>query len=189
MHHCNPRWIDRVSYANPVFNCSYLFCRLFKSVGVNPVAVLGHSSGEMVAAFCLGIATMETLARVVHARARGQQDSMPEGAMAAFGAGEDQAREMMKKLKIEDVDVAAVNSDDNVTLSGPVPSMDILEKVAKKNGVFYVKLPVNRAYHSRYTGDRSHSHSDPLFIWIPLYYSVDDHVALCSLMHHILFAL
>lgn len=45
---------------------------LYRALGVEPCAVLGHSSGEMVAAWCVGVATLDDLCRVAYARAKGQ---------------------------------------------------------------------------------------------------------------------
>lgn len=87
----------------------------------------------MVAAWCVGVADLEQLCKVVHARANGQHLKMPEGgaapltsvlcllislAMAAFGVSEEDANRCLESLKIEDIDIAAINTDDNVTLSG-----------------------------------------------------------------------
>eukprot|EP01128_Nolandella_sp_AFSM9_P010365 TRINITY_DN7144_c0_g1_i1.p1 TRINITY_DN7144_c0_g1~~TRINITY_DN7144_c0_g1_i1.p1 ORF type:complete len:3457 (+),score=854.03 TRINITY_DN7144_c0_g1_i1:70-10371(+) len=123
----------------------------YRSVGINPVGVLGHSSGEMVAAWAVGVVEMEELCRVVFARASGQQEKMPEGGMAALGLPEDVTRAQFKKMGITDVDIAAVNTDTNVTISGPVPSIEKIVKFSKEAGIFCVVLPIPRAYHSRYT--------------------------------------
>lgn len=45
---------------------------LYKSFGVEPSAVLGHSSGEMVAGWAVGVADMDALCKVAYARAKGQ---------------------------------------------------------------------------------------------------------------------
>jgi acyl transferase domain-containing protein len=45
---------------------------LYRSFGIEPSAVIGHSSGEMVAGWAVGIASTDSLCRVVSARAKGQ---------------------------------------------------------------------------------------------------------------------
>ena len=62
---------------------------LLKSFGVEPSAVLGHSSGEMVAAWSIGVADLEALCKVTYARASGQQNAMPE----------EVHREMLRQLR------------------------------------------------------------------------------------------
>lgn len=70
--------------------------------------------------------------------------------MAAVGVSEASMLAALKELSIDDVDIAAVNSDSNITLSGPPASVKAVGVWAKAQKVLFMLLPIPRAYHSRY---------------------------------------
>lgn len=76
---------------------------------------------------------------------------MPLGAMAALGLGEEGARALMADLGVTDVDIAASNTLDNVTIAGPPESVQKIGVAASQKKLMFVALPIPRAYHSRYT--------------------------------------
>ena len=125
--------------------------RLLESMGVSPSAVCGHSSGEMVAAYCAGVTDLDSLARITHARASGQDQDMEEGAMASVGCSSKVALELMTEANATSLDIACFNSANNVTLAGPVQAMKRVGLLCKERSIMFVLLPVRRAFHSRYT--------------------------------------
>lgn len=117
--------------------------------GIQPDFVLGHSSGEVAAAYASGAVTAE--AAMATATFRGSShvslSEQKKGAMAAVGLG----REDVLPFLEPGVDIACENSQMSVTLSGDADGIDkVIEKLkADRPGVFARLLRVEKAYHSR----------------------------------------
>jgi acyl transferase domain-containing protein len=114
--------------------------------------VVGHSSGEISAAYAAGIYDLE--AAVALAYRRGQMTSLLKakfpslkGAMIAIGASRDDVQPMLKTLSGY-ATVACVNSPSSVTVSGDVPAIDDLEQILQDKQVFNRRLKIDVAYHS-----------------------------------------
>ena len=93
--------------------------RSLEALGLTPQATLGHSVGEIAAAWCAGALSLEQAIDVVIARSRHQEAVRGSGGMAALMLGEREARRFLKTAAAPDVDVAAINSWRSVTVSGP----------------------------------------------------------------------
>ncbi|KAK3297911.1 PKS01 highly reducing polyketide synthase [Chaetomium fimeti] len=122
--------------------------------GLKPAAVVGHSSGEMAAAYCAGALTREEAWRVAYYRgvaaARlGEMEGVVEGAMMAVGAGPAEVGGWIREGGFAGkVWVACENAPASVTVSGDADAVERLEEVLKKRGVFARRLRVDVAYHS-----------------------------------------
>ncbi|MFI6044690.1 type I polyketide synthase [Nocardia sp. NPDC051321] len=122
---------------------------LWRSLGVEPDAIVGHSTGEVAAQYLAGVLTFEDAIKVNYHRSNLQQRTTGTGRMLAVGmtpATLDQAVSDAGPL----VSVAAVNSQSAVTLSGDAA---ILEDMANQLRVFEVYhrfLNVKVPYHSHY---------------------------------------
>lgn len=118
--------------------------------GVRPVSVLGHSSGEIAAAYAAGLLTAKQAILVAYFRgyAVGQLRAM--GCMMAAGVSVQAAKDLIKEKNLENqVCVACVNAPENVTLSGSVEGIDILMETLQATSKFVRKLETGkRAYHS-----------------------------------------
>ncbi|KAL9949385.1 hypothetical protein ACHAP6_005204 [Verticillium nonalfalfae] len=134
---------------------------LWRSWGVSPVAVVGHSSGEIGAAYCAGIMPLRDC--VIAAYYRGlylgsgasekqiETESAPElkGSMCAVGLGEDAAKDVLKAYPGR-LALAAVNSPSSCTLSGDEDAILEVVESCKANGTFCRQLRVDMAYHSHH---------------------------------------
>lgn len=116
---------------------------------MTPSAVVGHSSGEIAAAYAAGALNLEEA--IIAAYYRGYVLKKPQrvGGMAAIGMGKEEVRTYL----VPGVRIACENSTSSVTLSG---DLDILENIMSKikeqmPNVFVRKLQVELAYHSRKT--------------------------------------
>ncbi|KAH6851192.1 PKS01 highly reducing polyketide synthase [Chaetomium sp. MPI-CAGE-AT-0009] len=122
--------------------------------GLRPAAVVGHSSGEMAAAYCAGALTREEAWRVAYYRgvaaARlGEMEGAPKGAMMAVGAGPEEVGGWIREGGFAGkVWVACENAPASVTVSGDADAVERLEEVLKERGVFARRLRVDVAYHS-----------------------------------------
>ncbi|MEU7756889.1 type I polyketide synthase [Micromonospora sp. NPDC049171] len=141
--------LDRVDVVQPVsFAVMVSLAELWRSYGVEPAAVVGHSQGEIAAACVAGALSLEDAARVVALRSRliGQVLAGAGGmASVALPAPEVQARLAGYGGR---VDVAAVNGPASVVVSGPPEDLDQLVADWESEGVRARRIPVDYASHS-----------------------------------------
>ncbi|WP_307841863.1 polyketide synthase [Streptomyces syringium] len=120
---------------------------MLEACGVRPAAVLGHSSGEIPAAYACGALDLAQAARVVDARSRAQAVTAGTGRMAAVGLSENQAREAIAPYG-GCLEVAAVNSGRDVTVAGRADALRAMGHMLAERGVFYRELAVDHGFHS-----------------------------------------
>ncbi|KAL1872727.1 Type I Iterative PKS [Diaporthe australafricana] len=124
---------------------------LLESWGIRPVAVVGHSSGEIAAAYCQGSISREDAWKVAYFRGVVSSKLKSfgiDGSMMAVGASPEVAGEIIKKLAPGKVHLACVNSPASVTLSGDSDAIDVVYDGLRERGIFVRKLQVDVAYHS-----------------------------------------
>lgn len=125
---------------------------LLKAWGIVPAAVVGHSSGEIVAAYAAGILSFENT--IICAYYRGLymshgKDSCLRGAMMAVGMSEDDCLVILERFKGR-IALAAVNSQNSLTLSGDEDSIMEIKEDLDRQGVFNRRLRVEQAFHSHH---------------------------------------
>ncbi|RYP60584.1 hypothetical protein DL770_009960 [Monosporascus sp. CRB-9-2] len=127
---------------------------ILRAAGISFAAVVGHSSGEIGAAYASGLvsardAILIAYFRGVHAKlASSPTQHRPRGAMIAVGTSMDGAQALCDDRFAGRMQVAAVNSSSSVTLSGDEDAIDEAEQILKAQGTFARKLKVDKAYHS-----------------------------------------
>ncbi|KAL9030209.1 MAG: hypothetical protein Q9196_001643 [Gyalolechia fulgens] len=127
---------------------------LLRSWRVFPAAVLGHSSGEIAAAFTAGLVSFEAAVAIAYFRGVAAKkilaaDSDVQGAMLAIGTSAEEAQQLFEGSPGY-IAVAAINSPKNVTVSGDVAAIQHVHERAEKQGLFVRRLKVGVAYHSRH---------------------------------------
>ncbi|HVE17248.1 MAG TPA: acyltransferase domain-containing protein, partial [Chthoniobacterales bacterium] len=120
--------------------------RLWEAQGIRPVAVVGHSVGEVTAAYVAGVYTLEEAVRVSYHRSHLQQSMAGQGSMLAVGLPEAEAEALISDFP--GVSIAAINSFSAVTLSGDTGPLRQLAADLEARGVFNKFLRVEVAYHS-----------------------------------------
>jgi len=115
------------------------------ALGVVPVVVVGHSSGEIAAAYASGYVSMEEAIIIAYYRGYVTKQSL-NGAMAAVGLG---AQDLSKYLS-EEVALACENSPNSSTISGDSAKVREVSDTIKQKlpDVFVRVLKVEIAYHS-----------------------------------------
>ncbi|KAM0330219.1 hypothetical protein ACHAQA_004394 [Verticillium albo-atrum] len=126
---------------------------LLKSWGVRPSAVIGHSSGEIAAAYAAGSISLPDAVSAAYNRGQAvlqlkAQHGHLKGAMLAAGCSKQTALSMIKELQAGLCGIACENSPSSVTISGDAPAIDELAARLEEDGIFNRKLMVDVAYHS-----------------------------------------
>jgi acyl transferase domain-containing protein/acyl-CoA synthetase (AMP-forming)/AMP-acid ligase II/acyl carrier protein len=139
--------IDETRYAQPaLFALEYALAEMWRSWGIEPQAVLGHSLGEYVAACVAGVFSLEDGLRLVAARGRLMQELQP-GSMAAVRADEQRVAAALRPWSGK-VSLAAVNGPDQVVISGETPAVEALRAHLGTLGIRTYGLEVSHAFHS-----------------------------------------
>ena len=126
---------------------------LLESWNISPSVVIGHSSGEIAAAYCLGSLSKEDALKIAYYRDLLLSDvsrvsSQPSGAMMAVEASELQVQGWIDRLNGGQVVVACVNSPSSVTISGDISAIEEIQDILTREGVLARRLAVEAAYHS-----------------------------------------
>ena len=127
---------------------------LLKQWGIEPVATVGHSSGEIPAAYAAGILSFEDT--LICAYQRGyvlglevENRCISKGAMIAVGISEDEAELELEPFKGQAC-IAAVNSYSSLTISGDEPVIVKIKESLEERKIFVRQLQVERAFHSHH---------------------------------------
>ncbi|GHF69741.1 hypothetical protein GCM10018790_54530 [Kitasatospora xanthocidica] len=120
---------------------------LWRSHGLRPDAVVGHSTGEVAAFHEAGVYDLADAVRVVLARSRLQQRLAGTGGMLAVGLPEAEAERRIRPYRTR-ISLGAVNSPSAVTLAGDTEALGELAEELTRQGVFARPLDVEVPYHS-----------------------------------------
>jgi acyl transferase domain-containing protein/acyl carrier protein len=144
----NAEALDQTGYAQPaLFAFEYALAAFWQHLGVHPVAAMGHSVGEYVAACVSGAMTLQDAITLIAARARLMQSLPVGGAMAAVFAPEPRVTELLGRLDGA-LSLAAVNGPAQVVVSGGAAAVRRLCAEAEATGIRTRILPVSHAFHS-----------------------------------------
>jgi acyl transferase domain-containing protein/acyl carrier protein len=140
--------LTRTEIAQPaIFAMQVALAALWKSWGMEPVAVVGHSVGEIAAACVAGVFSVEEGARIITLRARFMDGcARGEGTMLAVGLGEEEARALIARHD-RTVSIAAFNGPRSLTLAGPRISLEAMLAELETQGVFARLVRVDHPFH------------------------------------------
>ncbi|MET9774612.1 SDR family NAD(P)-dependent oxidoreductase [Streptomyces sp. NPDC006367] len=139
--------LDQIDYTlAALFAVGVALFRLFETWGVHPDYLVGHSTGELIAAHLAGVLSLSDAAVLVTARGRLMR-SLPEGgAMIAVEATEEEVRETL------DAEgravIGTVNGPQAVVVSGDEDAVHGVAAIWKERGRSVKVLPILRASHS-----------------------------------------
>ncbi|MEV0341170.1 type I polyketide synthase [Nocardia sp. NPDC050713] len=142
--------LDRVDVVQPVlFAVMVSLARMWQAAGVRPDVVIGHSQGEIAAAYIAGGLSLSDAARVVALRSRAVADELAgHGGMASIGLGADAVRERLSAYG-DRLSLAAVNGPAQSVIAGDVPAMEEFLADCAHDGVWARRIPVDYASHSK----------------------------------------
>ncbi|WNG36475.1 type I polyketide synthase [Archangium violaceum] len=139
--------LDETRYTQPaLFALEYALAELWRSWGVVPRVVMGHSVGELAAACVAGVLSLEDGLKLTAERARLMQSLPRGGAMAAVFAEPERVAAMLGTGS--EVSIAAINGPTDTTVSGRREAVLALLERLQSEGVKTRELPVSHAFHS-----------------------------------------
>ncbi|KAF9885237.1 hypothetical protein FE257_000597 [Aspergillus nanangensis] len=149
--------VNRTTYSQTL--CTALqvaLVDLLNSFGISPKVVVGHSSGEIAAAYTAGAISRTSAWRIAYYRGIWgsflEEHSLVRGAMLAVALPVDEISPLFDQMEeqhpIFRLTVACINSPRSVTISGEEEQIDDLKDLLDKQSVFNRKLKVKAAYHS-----------------------------------------
>ncbi len=140
--------IDDTVYTQPaIFALEYALAELWRSWGIRPSIVLGHSLGEDVAAAVAGIFSLEDGLKLVAARGRLMQALPDSGAMFAIMADERRVERAIAPYR-DRAAIAALNGPQNVVISGERGAVSAIAAQFERESVRVRDLNASRAFHS-----------------------------------------
>ena len=140
--------LDRVDVVQPaLFAVMVSLAELWRSIGVRADAVIGHSQGEIAAAYVAGALSLPDAAQVVTLRSKMLLALSGHGGMASLACGPEQARELLAPYG-DRVSVAAINGRSAVVVSGEVAALDEIVAHCTEREMRARRIDVDYASHS-----------------------------------------
>ena len=140
--------INNAEVAQPVCTAVQIaIIDLFASWGITPAVTVGHSSGEIAAAYAAGMISAPEAMIAAFLRGYAVSHHAPSGSMLAVGLGLTGVSRYENLLN-NDLVIACQNSPESLTLSGTSEAVKHAQEVLSADGVFARELPTGKAYHS-----------------------------------------
>ncbi|KAL9578153.1 MAG: hypothetical protein Q9212_005901 [Teloschistes hypoglaucus] len=151
--------IDRPEYSQPLCTVVQVaLVDLLRFWKISPTATIGHSSGEIAAAYAASLLTHYHAIKLAYVRGLSSAAVSKQGAMMAAGLSQNEAQMYLDKVPHGSAVVACINSPSSVTLSGDVDAINQLHSLISSHGKFARKLKVTTAYHSPHMREVSQSY-------------------------------
>ncbi|KAE8377420.1 hypothetical protein BDV26DRAFT_215055 [Aspergillus bertholletiae] len=149
--------VNKTEYSQPL--CTALqvgLVDLLSHFGITPKVVVGHSAGEIAAAYCASAIDRHSAWKIAFHRGKWssqlEKSSHVKGAMLAVALPPDDVEpyleEVASECEILRLTVACINSPKSVTVSGEEAQIDLLKSALDTQNIFCRKLKVKVAYHS-----------------------------------------
>jgi acyl transferase domain-containing protein/acyl carrier protein len=141
--------MDQTAYTQPtLFALEYALTELWKSWGIVPDVVFGHSVGAYVAACVAGVLSLEQSLQLIAKRGQLMQSLPAGGAMAAVSISEDVLHSVLS-LDAFDLDIAAINGPESLVLTGQTEPLAAAAEILQAKNISVKPLAVSHAFHSR----------------------------------------
>jgi acyl transferase domain-containing protein/acyl carrier protein len=140
--------LDDIDVIQPtLFAVQVALAALWRSWGVKPDAVIGHSMGEVAAAYIAGALDLQNAARIICVRSRLLRRVSGKGVMAVIGLSLDDAENALSNYASQ-LSVAVSNSPRSTVVSGDPAAMDTLFEELQTKNIFHRLVKVDVASHS-----------------------------------------
>ena len=139
------RQLQQTAITQPaLFVVEYALAKLWMEWGVRPVAAIGHSIGEYVAAAIAGVFSLEDALTLVCARGQLMQQ-LPQGSMLAVPLPEKEVQPLLGK----ELSLAAINGPSSCVVSGSTEAVEALQNQLASQGIECRRLHTSHAFHSQ----------------------------------------
>lgn len=140
--------LDQIDVIQPaLFAIQVALAELWQSWGITPDAVVGHSMGEIAAAYVAGMLSLEDAIQVVCCRSKVLRQLQGHGLMMATELSPEQAKEILKGYD-DDITLAVINSPSSTILSGNPETIYKLKDFLESQKLFCKLVNVDVASHS-----------------------------------------
>ncbi len=140
--------LNQTIYTQPaLFALEVALARLWRSWGLQPTSLIGHSVGEFAAACFAGIFSLADGLKLIAARGRLMQALPCEGGMVSVEAPADQVAVLLKTHG-PNLSIAALNSPNHTVISGVLSELNAVRAAFVAKGVSCRDLNVSHAFHS-----------------------------------------
>ena len=130
-----------------LFAIQVALAALWRSWGIEPQAVVGHSMGEVAAAYVAGALSLDDAVRVICRRSRLVKRTIGQGAMAAVELSIEEARRVLAGYE-DRVSIAASNGPTSTVLSGDPAALEAILDQLQRHDIFCRMVKVDFASHS-----------------------------------------
>src|SRR5581483_9445789 len=135
--------LDNTVYTQPaIFAVEYALAELWRSWGIEPAAVLGHSAGEYVAACIAGVFSLDDALKLIAARGRLMGSLPANGAMASVRASEAHVAAAIAPYA-DQVAIAALNGPESVVVSGVATAVEAVIRDLDAEGIETRRLAIS----------------------------------------------
>jgi acyl transferase domain-containing protein/NADPH:quinone reductase-like Zn-dependent oxidoreductase/SAM-dependent methyltransferase/aryl carrier-like protein len=135
-------------FAQPLlFALQVALTAVLRSAGIHPAATMGHSVGEVAAAYVSGALTLEQATLVIYNRSMQQARTAGMGSMAALGVSVEEAQQAISQVSGW-LELAASNAPKAVTVAGDPAHLEKLRAAMTEAGKFARILPLQYAFHT-----------------------------------------
>ncbi|EGG18130.1 putative polyketide synthase [Cavenderia fasciculata] len=150
LRNSNEKEIHHPILAQPsTFIIQVALVKLYQYFGIIPSIVVGHSFGDITAAWCSGIISLKEACRIVYIRSVAQNNTIASGRMLAVSLSYDQFKERFQSSSMYDsVELACYNSADSIVLAGDQDQLLLIDQQLKNENVFSAFLGTPCAFHS-----------------------------------------
>ncbi len=140
--------LDRVDVVQPVlFAVMVSLAAQWRALGVHPDAVLGHSQGEIAAAYVAGALSLRDAAKVVTLRSKAISAIAGTGGMVSIPLPAERVHALIEPW-VQSISIAAHNGPSSTVVTGNAAALDELMVVCERDEVPVTRIPVDYASHS-----------------------------------------
>ncbi len=142
--------LSKTSVAQPLlFALQVALTRALMAGGLAPSGAMGHSVGEVAAAWACGALSLKQAVEVIYLRSHHQEAVAGHGRMAVIKLSREETEALLEKEGFSDIEVSAVNTEKSLTLSGPTEALQAFMKFARKKRLASKMLEINYPFHSK----------------------------------------
>lgn len=141
--------LNQTAFTQPaLFAIEYALAQMWLSWGIKPVAVMGHSVGEYVAACIAGVFSLDEGLKLIAERGRLMQALPSGGGMVSVLAPEATVWEYLAPYAADQVTFAAINGPTSVVIAGPTSVLETITSKLEQASIKVKPLVVSHAFHS-----------------------------------------